>query len=667
MGYGLYNTREKGELNSFIAVQADQAATALAPALWNFDQAQVEQTVESFMKDNRVYAISVKDNDSLGMVITMVRDADWKPVKTEKRIKKDGFLGQERDIHYRGKFVGTITMIVSPAFLEKNLHEIRLMIPLIIIVTGSLLTLALYFLLWRIALKPIKILEKYALSVRHGADEPFKSPTIPFLGELESLRVSITEMIDKLKNRNAKLQEQAIKIGESEAFRKRIFDSSHVPIVIMDSSTFTYIDCNPAAVEIYRFPSREEVLGKGPMDFSAPVQYDGVLSSEKARFFIEKAMAEGAVVFEWRHQRPDGKMWDAEVHLMGFESGNKGLLQFTLQDITERKLAEEALRESESRLRAIFDSSRDAIGVAKNGKHIYANPAYLELFGFANNEQILGTSIINSIAPSHRERMVERVQRRSAGEDVEKFYESRGMKTDGAEFDAEFSLSTYTMHGETYSVASIRDITERKRAREVLRESEAKFEMTFRSAPYAMSITLLSDAKIVDVNEKYIKLVGYTAKELLNHSVTELNIWSDPPQRERLVVELLKNGQIRDVECAFRRKSGETFTALLSSVIVNMQGKQYILSSTQDITERKRAEALLRESEERYRRLLESVSSYVYTVDICDGKAVGTRHGEGCVAVTGYAPEEFNARKDLWISMVLLMTAIWYWKPSTAF
>ena len=78
---------------------------------------------------------------------------------------------------------------------------------------------------------------------------------------------------------------------------------------------------------------------------------------------------------------------------------------------------------------------------------------------------------MDSIAPSYHQQLIQYVQRRSAGEQVPKFYEARGMKVDGTEFDAEFNVSTYELHGEIYSVAVIRDITERKRSEDALRIS----------------------------------------------------------------------------------------------------------------------------------------------------------------------------------------------------
>ncbi|MDG4560621.1 MAG: PAS domain S-box protein, partial [Candidatus Competibacter sp.] len=139
-------------------------------------------------------------------------------------------------------------------------------------------------------------------------------------------------------------------LRESEAFRRRIFDSSRIPIVVMDAATWKFIDCNPAAVEIYRHSSREETLGQTPLDVSAAVQYDGTPSPEKTRFYIEQALAEGSIVFDWRHQRPSGEVWDAEVHLMHFRSDEQDLLQFSLQDITDRKKTERALQDTLARL-----------------------------------------------------------------------------------------------------------------------------------------------------------------------------------------------------------------------------------------------------------------------------------------------------------------------------
>jgi len=137
----------------------------------------------------------------------------------------------------------------------------------------------------------------------------------------------------------------------SEAVRLRLFESSHVPIIVMDASTGRIIDCNMAACRIYGYEQRSDVLGATPTLFSTPTQYDGTPSRQMARVFIAQAFQTGSNVFDWRHQRPDGTQWDGRVNLMCFESEGRKLLQFTVQDITESRQAEAALKDSEARLK----------------------------------------------------------------------------------------------------------------------------------------------------------------------------------------------------------------------------------------------------------------------------------------------------------------------------
>ena len=137
----------------------------------------------------------------------------------------------------------------------------------------------------------------------------------------------------------------------SEGFRKRVFEGSHVPVVVMDAATGQYVDCNPAAVEIYGFSSQAETVGKTLLDVSAPQQYDGGASPERIQRHFDRALREGKADFEWRHQRSDGVFWDARIHLMSFESDHRRLLQFTLEDITLRKRAEADRARLEEQLR----------------------------------------------------------------------------------------------------------------------------------------------------------------------------------------------------------------------------------------------------------------------------------------------------------------------------
>lgn len=137
---------------------------------------------------------------------------------------------------------------------------------------------------------------------------------------------------------------------ENVEFRKRIYEESMVPLGVMDFETKAFIDCNQAAVSNYRFSSIAETLGKTVLDVTAPAQYDGTPSPEKLDYYTSKAITEGMVVFDWCHQRPDGEMWDAEVHLMSFQSNGRQLLQFTLQDITERKRTEKEKEKLQAQL-----------------------------------------------------------------------------------------------------------------------------------------------------------------------------------------------------------------------------------------------------------------------------------------------------------------------------
>jgi PAS domain S-box-containing protein len=169
-----------------------------------------------------------------------------------------------------------------------------------------------------------------------------------------------------------------------------------------------------------------------------------------------------------------------------------------------------ALHESEGRLRAMFEGSRDAIGVGKKGIHVFCNPAYLKLFGFKSNEEIIGSQIINSIAPSHREQILRNIRLRSAGEPAPSFYVSRCMKLDGTEFDAEFSVSTYELNGETYSLAQIRDITERLLAE----ETKKSLEEQLRQSQKLEAIGTLASGIAHDFNNILTGIQGYTTLAL---------------------------------------------------------------------------------------------------------------------------------------------------------
>jgi PAS domain S-box-containing protein len=198
------------------------------------------------------------------------------------------------------------------------------------------------------------------------------------------------------------------------------------------------------------------------------------------------------------------------------------------------------------------------------------------------------------------------------------------------------------------------DISERMKAEYSLRKSEEKFARIFRLSPDAIDLTRTIDGVSQDLNNSYTKMFGYTPEEFIGRSTLpgDLGIWVNKEDRDRHVASLKAYGEVYEFEAPLRRKDGSSFIAQISSSALEIDGESFNITITRDISARKQAEESLRESEERYQRITEAITDYIYTVRVREGRDLETTHGPGCSAVTGYQPNEFTDDPFLWINMV---------------
>lgn len=182
-------------------------------------------------------------------------------------------------------------------------------------------------------------------------------------------------------------------------------------------------------------------------------------------------------------------------------------------DITERKRADEALRESEAKLRAIFETSVDAIGVSKAGIHIAANPAYLALFGYSDNDGLIGKSITDLIAPSQRPVIAENVHLRARGDSAPSGYETRGLRKDGTAFDMDVRVSAYTIDGEVASVVILRDITDRKKAEEEIARHLEELRVSNEELMRFNRVAVDRELRMIELKKQVNELLGKAGME----------------------------------------------------------------------------------------------------------------------------------------------------------
>jgi PAS domain S-box-containing protein len=301
-----------------------------------------------------------------------------------------------------------------------------------------------------------------------------------------------------------------------------------------------------------------------------------------------------------------------------------------VRDITDQKKAEDALKESEERYRRLVELSPDAIVVHREGGFIYVNPAAVKLWGASSAEDLIGESILKLVHPDYHDHVKERVDYIQKFQRPTELAEQKSLRLDGSEIYVEVIGLPFTSEGKSAVLAVFRDITEKKQAREALRKAEKRLRTVVASAAVILFATDKQGIFTLCEGEG-LKSLGLEPGELVGKSVYE--VYADSPQVGENIARAL---------------TGESFT---SSVTVddlvfeiryspltderdNVLG---VIGVATDITENRRAEVSIRESEERYRELFENANDIIYTHDLQGNFTSLNRTGE---RITGYSREE---------------------------
>ena len=276
--------------------------------------------------------------------------------------------------------------------------------------------------------------------------------------ELRTLLGTLEDTNTQLEEKNEELNEAIVKIEESEIKYHALFDNANDSIFLMKEDKF--IECNKKALDMFNI-EKDDIINRSPVEFSPKIQPDGRSSIEKAIEKNKDAYNGIPQFFEWKLKRYDGRLFDVEVSLNVLYFQNERYLQAIVRDITERKMAEAELRESEKKFRNIFQSSIDGIIIMDLEFNILnVNQRTLEFIGYTL-EELKKKKITDYIAPDNLPVIIKRQSLLKQGISLPPI-EIYFMHSNGKLLPIEIS-SNFIVYEEQQAVLTIvRDISERK-------------------------------------------------------------------------------------------------------------------------------------------------------------------------------------------------------------
>lgn len=385
-------------------------------------------------------------------------------------------------------------------------------------------------------------------------------------------------------------------LAERELLFRQFFEANGSVMLLIDPASGAIVDANPSAAAYYGY-TREQMMD---MVFSQV----NMLPPEK--FFSEwhRAFDKELNHFLFPHRLASGEIRDVEVYSSPVTVAGRQMLISIVHDVTERRLVELELRDSEERFRATFDQA--AVGMQHTsfeGKFLRCNKRFAEMLGYAP-EEILGLTFPQITYPEDIPSSMDLIPQLLNGIIPSGRLEKRYIRKNGSLVWVRLTTSIQR-DGEgrpLHFITLIEDINalkmaERKLAASqlALQASEARYRNAFQTSetPYRAAfevnldpsaISRLDDGTYIEVNAEFARVLGFEREEVIGRTSKELKIFPLESDREKLAERLRREHVCRDFKLQFRRKNGEIFWGAISASVIELDGIPHIFASTRDLT-----------------------------------------------------------------------------------
>lgn len=371
-------------------------------------------------------------------------------------------------------------------------------------------------------------------------------------------------------------------LDETLHFHSDILNNVTEGIFLVRASDGLIVFTNPQFDKMFGYENGE-LLGKHVNVINATGEKS---PEDTANGIIEELEETGMWSGEILHVKKDGTTFWAGAKVSTLFHPEFGRVWVSAhEDITERKQAEDSLKESELRLRTIIEQSPVGISFSRDGTTIDVNAAFLKIFGYEDIAEVRGTSIINQIAPQSRDEVNRRIRMRARGESTEASYETIGLRKDGSRFPLFVSVRSVMLNDGPMSSAVLIDFTERKNAEADLRIASIAFE-----SQEGIQITDASNI-ILRVNQAFTRITGYAAEEVIGKNPSLLSSGRHDAEFYAAMWDSINQSGSWEGEIWNRRKNGEIYPEQITITAVKDAGGIVTnhIASFIDISDRKAA------------------------------------------------------------------------------
>ncbi|MBN2590207.1 MAG: PAS domain S-box protein [Sedimentisphaerales bacterium] len=395
-------------------------------------------------------------------------------------------------------------------------------------------------------------------------------------------------------------------LRESEQRLRSIIDHSIEMFYIHDTShQLTYV--SPQCKDILDYTPEEMMVKWTDLVTDNPINIKGFELTQKA---IKTGKRQKSYLLEIR--RKDGKCRIVEIDESPLKDNKGKVVGITgaLRDITEHKHVADAFRESEEKFKNLAEQSPNMIFINKKGKVVYTNKRSSEILGYERDEFYSDDfNFLGLIAPESIEKITNAFTRHLNEQEIEP-YEYALITKEGQRIEAIITTKLIDYEGSKSILGIITDITERKKVENSLRKSEEKWRLLYENLPGG-SFVVNKDYIIEDVNDILCILTGFKREELVGQSCGIIC----PKGPHKCPIFDLGKIRIDNDETAVKTKDGQLVPILKSARKIPFDDKEVIVESFQDITERKKADEELKNSEARYHSLFNNANDSIFIMD----------------------------------------------------